>query len=319
MLVLGLLITLTAFALPSIYVTSLNLTRCATLIFLSTGVIAMNGKNIQAMGSGVSISAGLLEKTSTIQAIDFILSAAAFLGQILIYYLIIGLVIFLPFFNETVKNCIKDICKALALFVIICLFIYYYHYFIYYYDYFIIVVSYIVLVFIFIKAVIFMTADTLNFKIKNIIPNKRVRALIITIIIIICLINMNILPILECSCDCFPTPRTGFFQSVRSIIGNVFHLNPTSNPVDIEMGLITNELLQQSQNANTQYHQFINSIRVDPRLDPQLLDYVTDFVDFMDRTHPHLVYGGNHTYFTAEFNPQAPMVIPARGSSLITR
>ena len=77
MLVLGLLITLTASALPSIYVTSLNLTRCATLIFLSTGVIAMNGKNIQAMGSGVSISAGLLEKTSTIQAIDILLSVSA--------------------------------------------------------------------------------------------------------------------------------------------------------------------------------------------------------------------------------------------------
>ena len=317
MLVLGLLITLTAFALPSIYVTSLNLTRRAVLIFKSTGL----KQDWQQMGSDLSISVALLEKTSTIQAIEILLCVSFtpisyyFLGQYFIYYIIIVLVIFLAVLNETVKNWIKDICKALALFAIFCFCIFYY----YYYHYFIIVVCYSLLVFVFIKAVIFMTANTLNFKIENIIPNKRVRVLIITIIIIICLINIDFFPPLHCSCDCFPTDRTGFFQSVRSIIGNVFHLNPTSNPVDIEMGLTTYELLQQSQNANTQYYQFVNTIRVDPRLDPQLLANATEFMNFMDRTHPHLVYGGNHTYFSAEFNPQAPMVIPARGSSLITR
>lgn len=77
MLLYGLFTLLTAAALPSIYVTPLQLTRCATLIFISAAALAANAFDISAMGSGVSLYDGLLQVTSITQTIDIFLNIIA--------------------------------------------------------------------------------------------------------------------------------------------------------------------------------------------------------------------------------------------------
>ena len=71
------ILLLTASALPSIHVTPLQLARCATLIFLSAGVLAANTLNIPAMGPGVSLFNGLLQATPITQAVDVFLCVVA--------------------------------------------------------------------------------------------------------------------------------------------------------------------------------------------------------------------------------------------------
>ena len=77
MLFIGIFILLIAAALPSINVSPLHLARCATLIFLSAGVLAANTLNISAMGPGVSLFDGLLQATPMTQIIDCFLCVIA--------------------------------------------------------------------------------------------------------------------------------------------------------------------------------------------------------------------------------------------------
>ncbi len=77
MILFGIFIIMTAAALPSFYVAPLQLARCATLIFLSAGVLAANALNVSAMGPGVSMFDGLIQATPMTQGIDAFISVIA--------------------------------------------------------------------------------------------------------------------------------------------------------------------------------------------------------------------------------------------------
>ena len=66
----SIIIILTAFALPSIHISPLLLTRCGSLTFLAAGVVAANTLNVSAMGPGISLYNGIIQVTPMSQTID---------------------------------------------------------------------------------------------------------------------------------------------------------------------------------------------------------------------------------------------------------
>ncbi len=88
---------LTASALSSIHVTPLQLTRCATLIFLSAGVMAANTLNVSAMGPGLSLFVGILQITPFSQSVNTFINVVA--------SVIVGLVWTPVSYKKTIKRC----------------------------------------------------------------------------------------------------------------------------------------------------------------------------------------------------------------------
>ena len=77
MLFISIITILTASALSSIHVSSHQLTRCGSLVLISTGVMAANTFNVSAMGPGISLYEGILQVTPMSQATDVFISLAA--------------------------------------------------------------------------------------------------------------------------------------------------------------------------------------------------------------------------------------------------
>lgn len=79
MLFISIIILLTASALQSIKITPQQYSRCASLIFLTTGVLAANTLDVPAMGPGLSLFNGRLQATPMTQAIGIFLNFISFI------------------------------------------------------------------------------------------------------------------------------------------------------------------------------------------------------------------------------------------------
>ena len=97
----SIIIILTASALPSIHVSPHQLTRCGSLVLLSTGVVAANTLNVSAMGPGISLYEGIIQVTPMSQATDAFICLVAFV--------IVGLVWTPEKYIKTVKTTIDSV------------------------------------------------------------------------------------------------------------------------------------------------------------------------------------------------------------------
>ena len=79
MLFISIIILLTASALQSIKISPLQYSRCASLIFLTTGVLAANTLDVPAMGPGLSLFNGRLQSTPITQPIGIYLNFIRFI------------------------------------------------------------------------------------------------------------------------------------------------------------------------------------------------------------------------------------------------
>lgn len=77
MILISIFVLLIAAALPSIHVSPVPISRSATLIFISTGILAINTLNITAISSGISIFETRIKVTSQSQAVEIFICVIA--------------------------------------------------------------------------------------------------------------------------------------------------------------------------------------------------------------------------------------------------